>query len=49
MAEQEARWRRRLAEAFADTSEADLEAASRVLERLAAVFETQPVEEPTSA
>ncbi len=49
VAEQEARWRRRLAEAFADTSEADLEAASRVLERLAAVFETQPVEEPTSA
>lgn len=49
VAEQEARWRRRLAEAFADTTDADLEAASRVLERLAAVFETQPVEEPSSA
>lgn len=49
VAEQEARWRRRLSEAFADTTDEDLEAASRVLERLAAVFETQPLEEPTSA
>jgi DNA-binding MarR family transcriptional regulator len=49
VAEQEARWRRQLAEAFADTTDQDLEAASRVLERLAAVFETQPVEEQTSA
>jgi DNA-binding MarR family transcriptional regulator len=49
VAAQEARWRRRLADAFAGTPDADLEAASRVLERLAAVFETQPVEESTSA
>jgi DNA-binding MarR family transcriptional regulator len=39
VAEQEDRWRRRLTEAFANTTDADLEAASRVLERLAAVFE----------
>jgi MarR family transcriptional regulator, organic hydroperoxide resistance regulator len=49
VAEQEARWRRQLAEAFAGTSDAELEAAGRVLERLAAVFDTQPIEERSSA
>ncbi len=46
VAEKEARWSRRLAEAFADTSDRDLEAASRVLERLAEVFETHEVTKP---
>ena len=49
VAEQEARPRRRLAEAFAETTDADLEAAGRVLERLAAGVETQPADERTSA
>jgi DNA-binding MarR family transcriptional regulator len=41
VAEKEARWRRLLAEAFADMPDRELETATRVLERLAAVFETQ--------
>ena len=49
VAEKEARWSRRLAEAFADTPDTDLETASRVLERLAAVFESVQVEEPAPA
>jgi DNA-binding MarR family transcriptional regulator len=44
VAEKEARWSRLLAEAFAATTDADLEAARRVLERLAAVFDGQEVE-----
>ncbi len=49
VAEKEARWRERLAEAFADTPDEDLKTASRVLERLAAVFETQEIEGPDPA
>jgi DNA-binding MarR family transcriptional regulator len=41
VADKEARWSQLLAEAFADITDDDLEAASRVLERLAAVFEIQ--------
>jgi MarR family transcriptional regulator, organic hydroperoxide resistance regulator len=49
VAGKEARWRQRLADAFADTTDKDLEAASRVLERLAAVFEMQEVDGPEPA
>ena len=48
VAEKEARWIRRLTEAFADTSDEDLETASRVLERLAEMFDLQQNEEPAS-
>jgi MarR family transcriptional regulator, organic hydroperoxide resistance regulator len=41
VAETEARWSRRLAEAFADMPDEDLDTASRVIERLAAVFEVR--------
>jgi MarR family transcriptional regulator, organic hydroperoxide resistance regulator len=49
VAEKEARWVRRLTEAFADTSDEDLETASRVLERLAELFDLQQNEEPASS
>jgi DNA-binding MarR family transcriptional regulator len=49
VAEKEARWSRRLAEAFADVPDRDLDAARRVLERLAAVFDTYEVEAPARA
>ena len=49
VAEKEARWSQRLAEAFADMSDHDLETAGRVLERLALVFDMQEQEaEPRS-
>jgi DNA-binding MarR family transcriptional regulator len=41
VAEKESRWSRRMAESFSDTSDQDLETASRVLRRLASVFENQ--------
>jgi DNA-binding MarR family transcriptional regulator len=44
VAEKETRWRQRLAEAFADVPDHDLETASRVLERLALVFDMQEQE-----
>jgi DNA-binding MarR family transcriptional regulator len=47
--EKETRWSQRLAAAFADTPERDLEIASRVLERLAAVFELHEAEDPELA
>jgi len=52
VAEKETRWRQRLAEAFADMPDHDLETASRVLERLALVFDMQEQEaapQPESA
>jgi MarR family transcriptional regulator, organic hydroperoxide resistance regulator len=45
VAEKEARWSQRLAEAFEDVPDRDLEAASLALERLASVFESYGVEE----
>ena len=45
VAETEARWSRRLAEAFSDMPDKDLETASQVLERLAAVFEVPETED----
>jgi MarR family transcriptional regulator, organic hydroperoxide resistance regulator len=45
VAEKEAGWSQRLAEAFADLPDQDLETASLVLERLASVFESYGVEE----
>jgi len=51
VAEKEARWSQRLAEAFEDMPDRDLEAASLALERLASVFESYGVEgtEPNDA
>jgi MarR family transcriptional regulator, organic hydroperoxide resistance regulator len=45
VAEKEARWSQRLAEAFSDLSDEQLGTASLVLERLADVFELQEVEQ----
>jgi DNA-binding MarR family transcriptional regulator len=45
VAEKEAGWSQRLAEVFTDTSDEDLETASRVIERLAAMFDAQENEE----
>jgi DNA-binding MarR family transcriptional regulator len=45
VSEKEAQWSQLLADAFTDVPDEDLEAAIRVVERLAAVFETQQVEE----
>jgi MarR family transcriptional regulator, organic hydroperoxide resistance regulator len=45
VAEKESRWSQRLAEAFADMPDRDLETASVALERLAGVFESYGVEE----
>jgi MarR family transcriptional regulator, organic hydroperoxide resistance regulator len=44
VADKEARWSRRLAEAFEDMPDEDLVTASLVLERLATVFDRQEVE-----
>ncbi len=45
VAEKEARWSQRLAEAFADMPDQELDTASLALERLASVFEMYEVEE----
>jgi MarR family transcriptional regulator, organic hydroperoxide resistance regulator len=45
VADKEARWSQKLADAFSDLSDQELETAALVLERLANVFELQEVEQ----